>query len=147
MIENKCPHCGASMAAFWHRLTPGLVGALIKAIEFVKKNNKNEFNLSQLDLSKGEYNNFQKLRFHALVAKVQDKKGSWLITTRGGQFLRGEIGVPTEVQTFRNRVISHSDQKVGIGNFKGRYPEFQSQFAYEVKPILSPLQLEQQNLL
>lgn len=132
---ERCPHCGASMKAYWQNLTPGLVSALISAIVFVNKNNKNFFHLQKdLSLSKTQYNNFQKLRFHALVAKTE-KAGYWLITKRGGQFLRGEIEVPKEVLTFRNRVKEHSVGLVGIKSFRGKVPYFDSEFAYEYQPV------------
>lgn len=130
--HGKCPHCGANTKSFWHRVTPGLVGCLIKAIDFVKTNNKNCFHLGHdLNLSKVEYNNFQKLRFHGLVAKVPEKPGYWLITRRGGQFLRGEIVIPDSVETYRNAVKNHSPKMIHIGELKNKFPEFQSQFAYE----------------
>lgn len=128
---ERCPHCFASLKAFWHRLSPGLVSDLVKAIQLVHSKNKNEFSLHDLDLSNSEYNNFQKLRFHALIAKVQENKGSWLITARGGQFLRGEITVPVSVQTFRNKVIGHAVEQVHISDYKNKIQEFDSQFAYE----------------
>lgn len=130
--SKKCPHCGANMKAFWHKVNSGLIGCLIKAIEYVKTHNKNSFNLNHdLNLSNVEYNNFQKLRFHGLVAKVDEKPGHWLITKRGGQFLRGEIVIPLRVQSFRNKVKDHSPQTIHISELKNKFPEFQSQFAYE----------------
>ncbi len=82
------------MKPFWHTLNPGLVSVLIKCIEFVREHDKNEFHLQRdLHLNVNEFSNFTKLRFHALVAKVDSKPGYWLITARGGQFLRGKIAV------------------------------------------------------
>lgn len=137
-LQNKevCANCGESMMAYWHSLTSGLVGDLIKAIEFVKKNNKNSFHLANdLQLSKSEYNNFQKLRFHALIAKDKNSEdgGHWLITKRGGQFLRGEISVPKRVQTFRNEVIDHSEEVISFRSFAQDFPYFESEFAQEVQ--------------
>lgn len=137
-LQNKkvCANCGENMKAYWHSLTSGLVGDLIKAIEFVRGNNKNSFHLQKdLQLTKSQYNNFQKLRFHALVAKDKEYKesGYWLITKRGGQFLRGEIEVPKRVQTFRNSVIEHSLELVSIRNFKNDFPFFESEFASEIQ--------------
>jgi hypothetical protein len=132
--KEVCANCGESMKIYWHNLSTGLVSCLIKAIEYVQKNHDNQFNLlTDLSLTKVQYNNFQKLRFHGLVAKVDNKLGYWLITRRGGQFLRGEISVPTSVQTFRNKVTDHSEKKVSINDFKGQFPYFQSEFAYEVQ--------------
>lgn len=135
MIEKtkRCEHCGASLKIFWRRLTPGLVSALVEAIKYVHGANKNEFHLQKHlpSLTKTQYNNFQKLRFHALVAKIDGKAGYWLITARGGEFLRGERAVPMRVSTFRNKVVGHSEETVHISSLKNRIPEFESQFAYE----------------
>lgn len=131
-MTEHCPHCGANMKAFWHTLNPGLVSVLIKCIEFVHNHDKNEFHLqNDLHLSVNEFSNFTKLRFHALVAKVEGKPGYWLITARGGQFLRGEIAVPLRVKTFRNKVLEHSKEMIHILQLKGKIPYFEQQYAYE----------------
>jgi hypothetical protein len=125
------------MKQFWHTLNPGLVSVLVKCIQFVHEHNKNEFHLQRdLHLSVNEFCNLTKLRFHALVAKVDGKPGFWLITSRGGQFLRGEISIPTRVKTFRNRVIDHAPELIHIDRLKGRIPEFEREYAYEYqRPI------------
>lgn len=131
-MTEKCPHCGAGMKAFWHTLNPGLVSVLIKCIQFVHEHNQNQFHLQRdLHLSVNEFSNFTKLRFHALVAKVDEKPGYWLITARGGQFLRGEITVPQRVKTFRNKVLDHSTELIHINQLKGKIPEFEREYAYE----------------
>lgn len=131
-MTERCPHCGANMKAFWHTLNPGLVSVLIKCIQFVHDHNKNEFHLQRdLHLSVNEFSNFTKLRFHALVARVEGKDGYWLITARGGQFLRGEVAVPLRVKTFRNKVLDHSPELIHIDQLKGRVPEFEKEYAFE----------------
>ncbi len=131
--REKCSNCHASMKMFWQVLSPGLVGCLIKAIEFVKKN-KNSFHLQyDLNLSKTEYNNMQKLRYHGLIAHDEGKIGYWLITRRGGQFLRNEIDIPDGVLTFRNHIEGYSEKRVRITHFKNKFPYFESEFAFEYK--------------
>lgn len=134
---ERCPHCGANMKAFWHTLNSGLVGILIEAIQFVRANNKNEFHLQKdLHLTVNQFSNFTKLRFHGLVAKVEGKAGYWLITKKGGEFLRGELSVPARVKTFRNRVKEHSEDTIHIRDLKYKFPAFESEYAYEYqKPV------------
>jgi hypothetical protein len=135
------------MKAFWHTLNPGLISILIKCIQFVHEHQKNQFHLQQdLHLSVNEFSNFTKLRFHALVAKVEGKPGFWLITARGGQFLRGEIAVPLRVKTFRNRVLEHSKELIDINELKGKVPYFESQFAYEYQRPAATEKVEQPQL-
>jgi hypothetical protein len=133
---SKCPTCGASLKAYWHTLNAGLVSVLVAAIRFVHASGQNEFHLQgDLRLSVNQFCNFTKLRFHGLVAKVDGKPGCWLITRRGGQFLRGEVSVPLRVKTFRNRVVEHSPELVHIGELKGKIPAFEREFAYEVQRV------------
>ncbi len=131
----ECPHCGAAMKEWHHTLSVGLVICLIKAIKFVKNRNINKFHLRDLELTQNEYNNFQKLRFHGLIAhadKDNIKSGYWLITTRGGQFLRGEVSVPKRVKTYRNQVIGHDTELVHISKFRGETGWFESDFKFDI---------------
>lgn len=130
--NTKCPYCRANMKMFWHTLTPGLVSILIQCVEWVRNNNKNEFHLqNDLRLTVNQFSNFTKLRFHGLVAKVDGKPGYWLITSRGGQFLRGEVAVPMKVLTFRNRVQRRSEELIHIKDLRNKIPYFETEFAWE----------------
>jgi hypothetical protein len=133
--QTNCSYCGASLKSYWHRLTPGLVSVLIKAIVFVHAHG-NKFHYRDLNLNYSEASNLQKLRFHALIAhwdKENLKSGYWLITGRGGQFLRGEIAVPAAVRAFRNEVQKHSTELVHINEFRGKVPCFESSFAARIE--------------
>jgi len=136
MQSNTCPHCGASMKEYWHNLTPGLVNCLIKAIKAVKKSNRNVFHWQELGLTTVEANNLQKLRYFGLIAhatKDEHNSGYWLITARGGQFLRGELAVPCRVKTFRNRVIDHDTETMLISKYKGQTGWFESEFQFDIR--------------
>lgn len=105
------------MKKFWHRLTPLLVETLVQFRNKVVEKNENKIHLQHdLYLSKNEYNNFQKLRYHALVAKYKEHgehiPGYWVITKRGAEFLNGIIQVPVRVATFRNKVVAKSEEMV-----------------------------------
>jgi hypothetical protein len=148
MIE-RCPHCGATTSARWENLSTGLVRILTKAIQAVYEKKDNRFHWHRdLALTNNESHNLQKLRFHGLIAhadKEHPKSGEWLITARGGAFLRGEIPVPKKVLIFRNEVKDHSAELVYIGAFRHQIPEFQERYAYV--PFLMPQQkVEQPNL-
>jgi len=144
--EEKCAYCGASLKKYWHRLTPGLVGTLVKFRSAVVRKNRNSLHVpEEIDLTKSEYNNFQKLRFHALVAKAREngerKTGYWLLTKRGASFLKGEIDVPVAVQTYRNMVVERAEQRVFVKDVIGKTPYFETidDFEYE---IFKPEQVE-----
>lgn len=116
---DNCPYCGAKTLKYWHKLTPILVHTLMKFYDASLIKQKNVLHIpNDVDLTKQEYNNFQKLRFHALIAKYKEncihKRGYWLITSRGFDFLFNRISVPKKVQTYRNHVVNHSDTLVYI---------------------------------
>lgn len=125
------------MKKYWHRITPGLVGILIKCYDFVKENDQNRFKMNELKLSHSEYGNFQKLRFHALIAK--HKVGGewvereWVITSRGVDFLCGRVSIPIRVQTFRNKVADHDTSLIHIRQvWQSDLPWFENKFDYSL---------------
>jgi hypothetical protein len=68
----------------------------------------------------------------------------WLITTSGGQFLRGEIVVLKKVLVFRNEVNDRGKELVEISEFRGKVPTSERERAYEnsqvrLKKIAQPL--------
>lgn len=110
-----CDKCGANLDGRWERLTPGLCRTLIKIWGRVIAKNENRVHLAKdLDLSNNEYNNAQKLRYFALIAKVKGMSGYWLVTRRGAQFIRGQQKVHREVKIFRNHIQERSPDNVGI---------------------------------
>lgn len=125
--QELCPHCGAKMRAYWHRLTPMLVKGLIKFRKAVVEKGVNKIHLQRdLNLTKTEYNNFQKLRLHGLVAKFREDNervnGYWLLTRRGGLFLNNHYAIPKRVKTFRNKVIEHDKELVTVVKVIGSEP-------------------------
>ena len=111
---------------------------------------KNRFHWHKdLALTNNQSHNFQKMRFHGLIAhydKENPKSGGWLITSRGGEFLRGETYVPANVLIFRNKVEDHAKELVHINQFRFEVPVFQKDFQYDppkvkvqVKKVAQPL--------
>lgn len=118
---KKCPCCGATMRLNSHRLNKGLVNSLIKARQKVLSTRVNKFKAQNLDLSNIEYSNFQKLRYHGLIAKVRKENGShergfWLLTRRGNLFCKGLVAIPEKVGTFRNKIRKKSQEMVTLAS-------------------------------
>ena len=136
MSEKICPFCGASLVERWIAITPGLVKVLVKCYENVYAKQKNLFEFNELTLNHTEYANYQKLRFHALIAKHKIGgeiiEREWVITRRGFQFLRGEVQIPAKVKVFRNRVIDHDDQLVTVTNVMANFPYWEKKFDYTI---------------
>jgi hypothetical protein len=146
-MNEKCEHCGAKINKYWHRLTPVLVNALVKTLKYVQEKDENLVHKTDLDLTHSEYGNYQKLRFHGLIAKHRDEDGrfdGWVITKRAGEFLRGETTVPLKVQTFRNKVVDHSEETVSVRDVIGMVPFVEQEFEREVA---SPAELVQASLI
>lgn len=131
---HHCPTCHAQSFKYWHRLTPGIVYALVKFKRAVIAKGENSVHTRKdmdgtaNELTKGEYANWTLLRYHALVAK-DDKAGAgyWLLTARGNAFLKGLEAVPQRVQTLNNHVIDHDDVHVTIDQVIGSTPFFEEE--------------------
>lgn len=116
---ERCPHCGASMRKNWYFLTQGHAHALMKIYAVVLEKKENRVNVpKEVKLDKVEYTVYQKLHMHGLTAKVREnganKKGWYLITSRGAKFLHGEIAIPEAVQSFRDRIVGHAENFITI---------------------------------
>lgn len=109
-----CRSCGSSLRGRWERLTPGLCRTLIKFYAGICAKGKNELHLKELDLSNSEYNNFQKLRYFALAAKIEHRPGWWLLTWKGRGFVRNELRVHQRVYIFQNQIRERSRETVSI---------------------------------
>lgn len=117
-------------------MTEGLLNALVKFRLAVSDKNENKVHLLQdmkgqpYELTEHEWNNFTRLRFHALVAKYKvdgvHLSGYWLITHRGAQFLKGEIKIPRLVKILNNVVVERSEDMVGVMDLTGSLPQFES---------------------
>ncbi|MCK9578728.1 hypothetical protein M0R01_04560 [bacterium] len=134
-----CEHCGALMKSWWHRLTPGLVDLLFRAIDLVKKNQENIIKKNEICFTVSENCNFNKLRYFGLIAKHRDIddcpiEGEFVLTINAGRFLRGEIEMPVRVKTYRNELKEKDIKTVSVSHFYNLVPEFdkRSQFEFEI---------------
>lgn len=116
-----CSCCGAKMLVHRHRISKGLAVALIKFRQKIIEFGRNKIHIKdEIALTKSEFNNFQKLRYHGLVTKYinpetkQNEAGYWILTRRGNQFCKCQIEIPEWVATFRNKIHSKSDVKTFI---------------------------------
>lgn len=57
----------------------------------------------------------------------------------GGEFLRGDIKIPLRVQTYRNKVIGHSEEEIHVSDLRGKLPQFESEFAWEYAGMVPEL--------
>jgi hypothetical protein len=117
--KQSCPHCGQTINARKESLTIGIVRTLYKFAVAVQSKRINKIHpRSEVKMTKSEYNNFQKLRYHALVAKYKEngvhKSGYWLLTKKGNQFLNGIAQTAKFVHVLNNKVIDKSGPMIDI---------------------------------
>lgn len=138
-MENQdfCETCGHSIRKWKHSLTSGLVNTFIKFCYAVKKKGINSVHLqTETDFTKNQYNNFQKLRYFALVAKDRRNPGQWVITRIGGQFMRGEIGRKKFVVTYQNYIVDRLGPELKISDYYKKtnavpYETWQKDFTFQ----------------
>lgn len=113
----------------------------------VIRSKKNDVHLSQLPPNYSARSRITQLRFHGLVAKVRTEKGTqnpghWLITKKGGQFLRDKIAIEQVVETEQNRVVGHSGRMIKVSDF-GTLKDFGPHFTFTIgdQNELIPLRL------
>lgn len=117
--DTHCRDCGGSLKMFWHGLGPALVDTLVVVADHVQKQQLNVVRKSAIELSHSQYGNFQKLRYFGLIHHLKDDDGkeirdAWLITSSGWKFLRGDWAAAARVQTFQNRIMQRSPERVTI---------------------------------
>lgn len=120
-----CECCGAKMMEYRHHLNKQMADALLKLLPF------EHADLKQIRLERNQWQNFQKIQYWGLVEKYfeggERQGGCWSVTDKGKRFLKGEISVPCNVWTYRNRTIKEDDKKVNIEDlipdFKWRLPK------------------------
>ena len=89
-----------------HKLNLLVIGA-----EEVKRSGENIVDIKIFSGNINSYNNWQKLRYHGLIAKT-DKRGEWVITKNGWAFLRGDISLPSYVLIKDNHITERSEERV-----------------------------------
>jgi len=115
MKEKKyCQCCGASMNTHTHSLTKGIVNGLRK---FAEKSGGKPLNLKHAELTRNEWDNFQKLKYWKLVVQTDGiKNGVWQVTDVGHQFLSGRINLHKKQVTYRGKVMKSDGDLITIKN-------------------------------
>lgn len=128
--EGVCRACGAEEVTARHTLSPMLVEALYKFREAVFHYGRNRIHFRDdmgaegcaFKLSFDQINNMSKLRYHGLIAhadKENTRSGFWVLTSRGNQFLQGEIQIPRVALSRNDRVIGHEGESISIKDIEG----------------------------
>ena len=132
----SCPHCHHELppefqvVKTWkHLFNHTLLDALRKFARGVGRKGRNDIHTlndlkGDLALTYAERANLTTLRFFGLVAKVKQmdgthRRGHWLLTRRGSQFLKGKLAIPRHVLTLDNKVIGHAEETITLRDMGG----------------------------
>ena len=99
-MQNICECCGAKMVEYKHNFNAHLAEGLYRLYCA-----KAPINLQDLNLTKSQWTNFQKLRYWGLVAKTENMPGVWQMTERGINFIELATAIPRHVWTYRGEPI------------------------------------------
>lgn len=131
--EKICPHCGAKMMEYRHRLNEPLIVSLAK----LRRAGGGPLNIKVLGLTHSQWDNFQKLRYFDLVRQVwvdgSRKRGVWEITNHGRAFLDGREPSYRSVWTYRGQRVRWDDELVYVGAVVGGY-QLREEWAAEAVP-------------
>lgn len=121
MIDSNKGHCTTchQTIAFYRYAVNKQIATVLKAMRArIDETGVNEISFDDLELSYELKTQRSKLRLHGLIAKVKDAEGNnvantWLITKKGGDFLRG-AEIQKYVKVYNNQVIGHEGGFVTI---------------------------------
>lgn len=121
MEEIKiCEHCGQKIREYKVGISKMMINTLVKFRMAILEKGENrvhllkDFENRRFELSRHEWNNFTRLRFHGLAVKVENEAGYWLLTRRGADFLNGKVEIPKHVWVRNNKVVDHAEELVNI---------------------------------
>lgn len=122
--KECCPSCGQVINARKESLTKGIVRTLYKFAVAVKDKKLNKIHpRKEMKVTISEYNNFQKLRYHGMVAKYKESgehiPGYWLLTKKGNQFLNVTVTTQKFVHVLNNHIIDKSGPMIDIHDIAG----------------------------
>ena len=105
--KRRCPSCGAWVKGKIHYLGKRQVMVLRQLVDFMEAQMSGTpvpCSLQKdLELTKNQYNNFQKLKHFGVVLRVP---GGWIATKRGIDFIHGKAGVFDKMASFGNETVS-----------------------------------------
>ena len=141
--KEFCSYCGQKILKNKHRFSRSLADLLLLT---ARKFGVNEpFHLQKdLNLTKNQYCNAQKLQYWDLIAKhFSDGKrvgGYWHLTKRAGEVLNG-FAIPQWILTFNNKVQEVSEEKVTLEETAGYY-DLSEQWAERQEKVAELGQIE-----
>jgi len=113
--QTKCYHCGHIKVAYVSYLSKQLVRALRKLVDYYDDTKKSCNLQKDIDLTKNQYNNFQKLQYFNL-AKRSDI--GWFPTIQGIEFIKGKEEAIDMIATIESEVLDFDHEAWKTHNSK-----------------------------
>lgn len=104
--KETCECCGNEVKLYRHTINKPLLQALAQLYKFGGRADLQK----DLNLTKNQYNNFQKLQYFLLVEKTS-VLGVWEITTLGREFVEGKKSICFSAFTLGKQNI-HEESKI-----------------------------------
>lgn len=105
--KQKCQCCEHELVAYTHSINRPMVSALSQLVSFYLEHKKKANLQKDLQLTKNQYNNFQKLQYFHLVKRTL---GGWLPTELGTAFIDGHTSVKVPVATLGKEILSDNHE-------------------------------------
>ena len=132
--DGHCDRCGQLIQIYRYRVNQQMAIVLRKMRAEIEKTNENKINFDSLDIPYRLSSQRSKMRLHGLIAKYKEGgvhvANTWLITKKGGDFLRGEP-IVEKVVVFNNKVIGHEGEMIDIYRLM-------NEVAYEKEAVTTP---------
>jgi hypothetical protein len=133
--DRYCDHCGAKIVEYKHNFSAALANGLYQ-LYLARK----PMFLTDLELTRYQWTNFQKLRYWNLVEQAKDgitrrATGAWKITHLGMDFIENpNLSVFKNAWTFRGELTRFDGDKVFFKDVHEKFYKQRPQYAMESVP-------------
>jgi len=130
---GHCRHCGSKIQQSHKEiLSKSKLDLLQMAAKHVIESGVKEFqkkDVGDFAENPSNYNNFQKLRYHGLIAQ-SGLRSQWVITRNAWAFLRGDKELPKFVLVRNNHIVDRSPELISAKDVWKGSPEVITYFEY-----------------
>jgi len=113
-----CPACGQDVKRYKRKLSSGMATALIRLYHKSGGNTLEWVHISELQpLNGGEFAQLKRWQFideHLNEDETKRTSGTWRMTNRGIDFVRGKIKARSHVWTYNGKTVGWSDEHITI---------------------------------
>lgn len=132
-----CDKCGATMVEYPAAFNKGLARVLLRLYEVGRP-----AEMSELGLAYSQRTNEHKLRYWGLAEQyiteeTKRKRGCWVITQKGKDFVEGKISIPRHCWTYRNEVVEFDGQPIRFSEVSEGY-RYRQDFIEQRRPHNEP---------